>query len=180
MCGHRTPKPWRSGGSEMSPVIIRTAQDSDIARLAMMMRVSFSDTYGEAWQADDLPAVLSMPGTGARLALGDKDKPLGFYLWRQTLDEAELLLIAVRPEVRGTGLGRRLMQDMMGQARLQGVAQLFLEVREGNTSAQALYRSQGFELVGRRARYYRGRDGRAHDALTLRHDLVGCHQAHAR
>jgi [ribosomal protein S18]-alanine N-acetyltransferase len=164
----------------MIPATIRSALDSDIPRLAMMMRVSFSDTYGEAWQADDLPAVLSMPGTGARLAVSQDDKPLGFYLWRQTLDEAELLLIAVRPEVRGTGLGRRLMQDMMGQARGGGVAQLFLEVREGNSPALALYRSQGFEPVGRRARYYRSRDGRAHDALTLRYDLVGCHQAHAR
>ncbi len=164
----------------MKKACIRNAAEADIANIAMMMRVSFSDAYGEAWQADDLPAVLSMPGTSARLALGEADKPLGFYLWRQTLDEAELLLIAVRPEVRGTGLGRRLMQDMLGQARLQGVAQLFLEVRDGNNPALALYRSQGFEPIGRRARYYRGRDGRAHDALTLRHDLVGCHQAHAR
>jgi [ribosomal protein S18]-alanine N-acetyltransferase len=53
-------------------------------------------------------------------------------------------------------------------------------VREGNSPALALYRGQGFEYVGRRPRYYRGRDGRAHDALTLRHDLVGCHRAHAR
>jgi [ribosomal protein S18]-alanine N-acetyltransferase len=159
---------------------IHPAKATDTSRLAAMMRVSFSDTYGEAWQTDDLPAVLSMAGTSARLAVNASDKPMGFYLWRQTLDEAELLLIAVRPEARRTGLGRRLMQDLMAQARDGGVAQLFLEVREGNSPALALYRAAGFEPIGRRARYYRGRDGRAHDALTLRYDLAGCHQALAR
>jgi [ribosomal protein S18]-alanine N-acetyltransferase len=161
-------------------ITLRCAAAEDLATLAMMMRVSFTDTYGEAWQADDLPAVMSTGGTAARLAFNAATKPLGFYLWRQTLDEAELLLIAVRPEVRGTGLGRRLMQDLLAQARRSGVAQLFLEVREGNDPALRLYRSAGFEPVGRRARYYRGRDGRAHDALTLRYDLAGCHQALAR
>jgi [ribosomal protein S18]-alanine N-acetyltransferase len=159
---------------------IQPAKDTDTSRIAAMMRVSFSDVYGEAWQADDLPSVLSMPGTAARLALSPSDKPVGFYLWRQTLDEAELLLIAVRPEARRTGLGRKLMQDLLAQARSGGVAQLFLEVREGNSPAVALYRAAGFEPIGRRARYYRGRDGRAHDALTLRYDLAGCHQALAR
>lgn len=159
---------------------LRTANADDIRSIVALMRVSFSDIYGEAWQADDLPAVLAMAGTGARLATNANGKPLGFYLWRQTLDEAELLLIAVRPEVRSTGLGRRLMQDLMAQARESGVAQLFLEVREGNDPAVRLYRAAGFEAIGRRPRYYRGRDGRAHDALTLRYDLAGCHQALAR
>jgi [ribosomal protein S18]-alanine N-acetyltransferase len=163
-----------------SAITLRCAEAQDVRLLASMMKVSFTDTYGEAWQADDLPAVLSMGGTAARLACNAAAKPLGFYLWRQTLDEAELLLIAVRPEVRGTGLGRRLMQDLMAQARDSGVAQLFLEVREGNDPALGLYRSAGFEPIGRRARYYRGRDGRAHDAITLRYDLAGCHQALAR
>jgi [ribosomal protein S18]-alanine N-acetyltransferase len=161
-------------------ITLRCAEAKDVHLLASMMQVSFTDTYGEAWQADDLPAVLSMSGTVARLALNAATKPLGFYLWRQTLDEAELLLIAVRPEVRGTGLGRRLVQDLMAQARDSGVAQLFLEVREGNDPALGLYRSAGFEPIGRRARYYRGRDGRAHDAITLRYDLAGCYQALAR
>ncbi len=159
---------------------IRPAAQADTPRIAAIMRVSFSDVYGEAWQADDLPAVLAMPGTHARLAISLTHKPLGFYLWRQALDEAELLLIAVRPEVRGTGLGHQLMGDLLAQARMLGVTKLFLEVREGNSAALSLYQRSGFETVGRRARYYRGRDGRAHDALTLRHDLAGCQQALTR
>jgi [ribosomal protein S18]-alanine N-acetyltransferase len=161
-------------------IALRGSDANDLSTLAMMMRVSFSDAYGEAWQADDLPAVLSTSGTAARIAFNAAAKPLGFYLWRQTLDEAELLLIAVRPEARGAGLGRRLIQDLLAQARDSGVAQMFLEVREGNDPALRLYRAAGFDPIGRRARYYRGRDGRAHDALTMRYDLAGCHQALAR
>jgi [ribosomal protein S18]-alanine N-acetyltransferase len=164
----------------MSAIQLRAADTDDTPRLAAMMKLSFTDAYGEAWQADDLPAVLSMPGTHGRLAFNAAQKPLGFYLWRQALDEAELLLIAVRPEVRGTGLGRRLMEDLIAEAQNRGVIKLFLEVREGNHPALALYRATGFETVGRRPRYYRSRDGRAYDALTLRHDLAGCHQRQAR
>jgi [ribosomal protein S18]-alanine N-acetyltransferase len=161
-------------------ITLRRAATTDTAHIAALMSVSFNDGYGEAWQSDDLPAVLAMPGTAARLALTKDGAALGFTLWRQTLDEAELLLIAVRPDVRRLGLGRVLMSDLLASARHTGVREMFLEVREGNSPALHLYRSEGFETVGRRSAYYKAKDGTRYDALTLRCQLGGCQQAVAR
>lgn len=78
-------------------------------------------------------------------------------------DELELLDIAVDETCRRRGLGRRLLERVFHEAHERGCVRAFLEVREGNLPALALYGSLGFEQSGRRRRYYA--DGE--DALLL-------------
>ena len=76
-------------------------------------------------------------------------------------DEAELLILAVDPDVQRLGLASRMMRCVM--SALQGVAdQLFLEVRESNTRAINFYEQLGFNCLGERPNYYPaiGRRGR--------------------
>ena len=91
---------------------------------------------------------------------------LGFAVWSQVLDEAELLDIGVAPACRRQGLGQRLLDAVMAAARTQGAQRLLLEVRAGNLAAQALYQRAGFQLSGRRKGYYPAVGGRE-DGLVM-------------
>lgn len=77
--------------------------------------------------------------------------------------EAEVHTIGVAPHAQGHGLGRRLLAGLLAHADALG-AVTFLEVRTDNRPALALYRSEGFEVVGTRRRYYAS----GADAYTMR------------
>lgn len=79
--------------------------------------------------------------------------------------EGDIQTIAVAPRARRNGLGRVLMNAMIGEARSRGAREIFLEVRADNPGAQALYLSLGFEEIGVRPQYYQP-DGV--DALVMR------------
>jgi ribosomal-protein-alanine N-acetyltransferase len=68
--------------------------------------------------------------------------------------EGDIQTIAVAEDTRGHGLGRTLMQALLGEARKRGVREVFLEVRADNPTAHRLYERLGFEDVGVRKGYY--------------------------
>ena len=68
--------------------------------------------------------------------------------------EGEITRIAVLPEYRRLGLGKKLMEAMIDRARELSLETMFLEVRESNIPAISLYESFGFSTVGRRPDYY--------------------------
>ncbi len=70
-------------------------------------------------------------------------------------DELHIANLAVAPEFRRLGLGRRLLEHMLRRAAADGLRSATLEVRVGNQAAQALYTSFGFQEVARRRGYYR-------------------------
>ncbi|MGH2463628.1 MAG: ribosomal protein S18-alanine N-acetyltransferase [Candidatus Limnocylindria bacterium] len=70
------------------------------------------------------------------------------------VDEAHITTFAVHPGWRRQGIGRRLMDALLIVASEMGAARMTLEVRISNLAAQALYRAYGFEIAGRRERYY--------------------------
>jgi ribosomal-protein-alanine acetyltransferase len=82
-------------------------------------------------------------------------------------DEGEILNLAVAPAGRRNGLGRALVQHILEALTARGVRQVYLEVRESNAPARALYAAQGFKEVGRRQQYYRRP---VEDAIVLRLD----------
>ena len=68
--------------------------------------------------------------------------------------EAELLTIAVHPDMQGQGLGQKMLDQVIEQAQRHQAEQVFLEVRESNHSAIALYERAGFCQLGQRNNYY--------------------------
>lgn len=70
------------------------------------------------------------------------------------LDEAHITNIAVLPEMRGQGIGRRLLNGLLRIARRAGAEGITLEVRPSNSVALALYESMGFKKAGVRKKYY--------------------------
>ncbi len=136
-----------------------------------VMRAGFDPQFGEAWSAAQLSGTLGMAGSFARQALAADDAACGFTLCRSAGPEVELLLIAVTPAARGRGLGLLLLEAACKDALQRGASDLFLEVRENNLGARALYRKAGFRDVGRRADYYAGSSGRRFAAITMRRHL---------
>gem|GEM_PF-103957 len=85
------------------------------------------------------------------------------------LDEAHVANIAVHPDFRHLGIGRKLLARGLLDAVAGGATQSFLEVRRGNLNAQTLYQEFGYEVVGVRVGYYS--DNRE-DALLMTLDPI--------
>lgn len=80
------------------------------------------------------------------------------------IDEAHIGTIAIHPDYRRQGIGRKLLAEALLSIEKEGAKQAFLEVRRSNESAQAMYQKFGFEVVGVRPRYYKDNN---EDALLL-------------
>ncbi len=78
----------------------------------------------------------------------------GMIVMWMILDEAHIGTIAVHPDYRRMGIGRKLLAEALLTAAREKAKQAFLEVRRSNTAALGLYISFGFEVVGMRPRYY--------------------------
>lgn len=142
--------------------------EADLLALDAVMGVmddSFDPAFGEAWTGPQCAGLLPMPGVWLSLA-SDETEVVGFALARVVAGEAELLLLAVKRDSQGRGVGQSLLDRFTSIAKSRGAHRLHLEVREGNRAIR-LYKSAGFSEVGRRRNYYNGRDGEVYDALTL-------------
>jgi ribosomal-protein-alanine N-acetyltransferase len=137
---------------------VRAARPADAEAIALLA----GGALPEAWTTASFRAALARRESRAFVAHVGGEL-VGFALALRSADQAELLSLAVVPSQRRRGLGRKLLDALLAALRADGAAQLYLEVRCSNQPALALYTSSGFEVAGRRARYYR--DGE--DALTL-------------
>lgn len=95
----------------------------------------------------------------------------GFALGRVTLDEAEILTLAVNPSAQRQGEGRKCLSAFEDIAQKQGATRIFLEVAATNTAAVSLYTSAGFKQVGRRESYYQSASKYPIDALVMKKTL---------
>ncbi len=144
----------------------------DIDRIMDVMAEAFDPEYGEAWNRRQITDSIVLPLTNYYLITATGKTPdeneiaAGFALTRSAPGEEELLLIGVRPSARGAGLGRRLLDRFMSEAKRRGAEKVFLEMR-ANNPAEHLYRSAGFEPIGQRKDYYLMRDGKRIDAITF-------------
>jgi ribosomal protein S18 acetylase RimI-like enzyme len=140
----------------MPAVTIRLATTDDAAAIATVLR-AFQAEYEEAapeqdWWAGriaelmdtgDSAVVLLDPGTG--------EPPVGVAYLRfrpslyQDAPEAYLAELYVRPDLRGQGLGRRLLTAAMDHAVDRGATYLDLSTTSADTAAVALYESLGFD-----------------------------------
>lgn len=152
-------------------VRVESGDSRDLDDVMTVMRAAFGDRYGEAWTRSQCAGILPMSGVVMRIARdAEGGGAIGFSLVRSIAGESELLLLAVLPGWHREGIGTRLLDDFIDRARLDGLARVHLEVRDGNP-AVAMYRAAGFVPVGRRRNYYRGLDGLRFDALTYALDL---------
>lgn len=93
---------------------------------------------------------------------------LGFLIAQHLAPEWELENLVVAPNARRQGIGKRLLQALLDEAHKINSSSVFLEARESNAPARALYEQAGFEQTGRRAFYY---TNPSEDAILYRQSL---------
>jgi [ribosomal protein S18]-alanine N-acetyltransferase len=145
------------------PFRIRSAAPADAGSLVAIERRAFSDP----WSEGSFREALSSPWTFGLVA--DTSRGVaGYLIGREVAGTGEVLNLAVAPEFRRRGIGGALLGAGLVAFRRRKVDEVFLEVRESNISAQALYIGHGFRPVGQRASYYRNP---REDALVLRLEM---------
>lgn len=120
---------------------IRRGENGDLYQIEAIQAASPEAPHWEA--ADYLQYELRVAMEGDAVA--------GFLAWRTVAEgEHEILNLAVAPEFRRRGVGRRLLRSLLDECR----GTVFLEVRESNRAALELYQSSGFHAISRRPGYY--------------------------
>lgn len=152
---------------------IRPLTLADLDQIMMLERLCFPhDPWTRHMYVQDLTEnalatylVAELPGAGASSVTSVRDQePVGqtaaagiiawggFWL---LVDEAHISTVATHPAWRGCGLGIYMMLALLDAAQARGAVRSTLEVRADNTPAQNLYAKLGYEVAGRRKRYYR-------------------------
>lgn len=160
--------PGRGAGGATRITARRLAPDSARAMWELERRC-----FSLPWSEEQCRAAFQQPSFAA-FGLRDGDRLVAYIsLYLVAAPEAasytpcgelEILNLAVDPQARRRGLGRRLLGLALQAGRKMGMQKAILEVREHNVPALALYRACGFVPAGRRPRYYADT---GEDALVL-------------
>jgi ribosomal-protein-alanine N-acetyltransferase len=129
-------------------ITLRAAGRDDLPLLAGLEHFCQPYPWGPRRLAEELDhpdAIVVCAWDDARL--------MGFLVLRLVAGELWIFNIGTHPRHRREGIGDLLMARATSTAAAMGVP-LWLEVREGNTSAVRLYQKHGMKVVGRRPRYY--------------------------
>jgi ribosomal-protein-alanine N-acetyltransferase len=146
-------------------VMIRSARRDDVDDVVEIERHAFSDP----WSANSFRGLFGNPLVHFAVAEDSiTGRVLAYVVTWFVADEGEIANLAVADEARRTGVGARLLDHALDVAKERRCAVVFLEVRESNVAARSLYTSRGFEVAGRRSKYYRKP---VEDALVLRRGL---------
>lgn len=132
-------------------MIIRAAEQLDIDAIVRVENACFSTP----WSIDAIKhEICENKLADFMIACDEENNIIGYIGIWTLLDECQINKIAVMPEKRKIGIGKTILNHVIELTRDMGVKSWYLEVRESNTAAQALYRSAGFSSVGTRKNYY--------------------------
>jgi ribosomal-protein-alanine N-acetyltransferase len=134
----------------MPEVTFRKMKEMDLEDVVKMENEAFSDP----WSYDSFKSDLENEKSWPIVALHN-DTIVGYSTLYIVAGELQIGNFAVATLFRRQGIGKKMMDEILKIALERGCDSIYLEVRESNEPAQALYHSFGFEAVGRRMGYYR-------------------------
>ena len=142
-------------------MIERINSPADLDGVLAIEDASFNNPTTREWYEREL----ERPDVCFIYVLRTAEQPVAaFCAFWLVADQVHINNLAVRPELRGRGLGTQLVKAVIAEAADLGAAVLTLEVRASNTPALQLYRSAGFTQEGLRKNYY---TNPVEDALVL-------------
>jgi ribosomal-protein-alanine N-acetyltransferase len=149
--------------------MIRKMTVDDVPAVVELDRRSFSLPWPERsfrFELTDNPA--------SRCWVAELDgQVIGMIVVWLIVEEAHVATLATHPDYRRQGIGKRLLAQTLIELMREGARSSFLEVRASNVPAQAMYRKFGYEVTGRRRRYYRDND---EDAILMSLDSLRAEQ----
>src|SRR5205807_362609 len=153
-------------------MIIRPAIPDD---LPLILEIAQQSATAAQWTSVEYARMLTNSSLSARLVLvigeeGTSRMVHGFLVAKEIAGEWEIENLAVHESQRRRGLGLRLLREFLEQVRLRQAKAIFLEVRESNAAARALYEQCTFSEAGRRRSYYQNPQ---EDALILKFSFFG-------
>ena len=158
-------RPAAPGLMPQVAIRIRPALAEDLDAIHSIEVASFADP----WKRDGFRDLIL--GGNATVVVAESDRGIvGFAVSYAAADEAEIANVAVSKTARRSGTGRALIDHVISDAQRRGATMVFLEVRESNAAARALYAARGFVELARRAAYY---ENPREDAVVMRLDIVG-------
>jgi ribosomal-protein-alanine N-acetyltransferase len=125
-------------------------READLDEVLAIERVSFPT----AWTRDNFLYELRDNRFARNLALRAGGRLAGYACLWVLEDELKINNIAVRPDLRGSGLGHTLLRACLELGVAEHCAEATLEVRPTNLVARRLYERYGFRETGRRPGYY--------------------------
>jgi len=132
---------------------VRPATSADIPALMALEKRAVTASH---WSLEQYEAAFSETGPDRIVIVIEEECGVrGFLVARAVDREWEIENVAVAGPVRRRGLGTRLLSEFLDLARERGAQAVFLEVRDSNLAARALYEKWAFVETGRRALYYR-------------------------
>lgn len=131
-----------------------------VAQVAELEKLCFADPWSQMSIESELRSIWSY-----WLVAVQDDQVVGYIGSQSTVDETDVMNIAVHPQWRRRGIGESLINSLIGELKNRGSHALTLEVRASNAPAIGLYEKLGFTQVGCRKNYYRNPK---EDALILR------------
>lgn len=141
---------------------IRDASNRDLPQIVEIERLSFDNP----WTRDSFLRELSLPFSRTIVAImtnGTTEAVAGYLCRWLVADECHVLNVAVHPAARRGGIGGRLMEDAISDAKREKARFVTLEVRRSNVAARSLYRKLSFEERRLRKNYY----GSGEDAIVM-------------
>ncbi len=148
-------------------MIVRPATAADIP---VMMALERGAATAAHWMPAEYERIFTL-GQTPRVALliHEGGEVLGFLVARALGSDWEIENVAIAAEARRRGLGLRLISEFLNVAHSRSASAVFLEVRESNIAARALYQKAAFRQVGRRQAYY---NHPVEDAVVYRRDFA--------
>ena len=147
-------------------LVIRKAQQSDIAALSEFAIKTYSAAFGHTFSDADLAAHLKRslsPINFSRIIDDDVvllaevgDRIIGYVQFGAANSSSdddkdqELRRLYVHPEFQNQGYGTSLMEAALRHPRMNGARRIYLDVWEHNHGAQRFYRRYGFDVIGTR------------------------------
>ena len=145
-------------------VRIRPMRIEDLEQVQSIDQISFSSPWPENAYRFELLENRRALSWVAEIGAEPGDHPdepssnplvVGVVVVWLIVDEVHIATLAVHPDYRGLRIGRQLVAEALKSGIQKDAVLATLEVRAQNAPAQVLYRHFGFEVVGRRLRYYK-------------------------
>ena len=141
-------------------MMITEMNTAHVAQVAQLEKLCFADPWSEKSVASELENKWAL-----WLVAVEDDRVVGYIGSQTSIDETDVMNVAVHPDCRRRGIAEALIMELVEQLKQKGSHALMLEVRASNAPAIALYEKLGFTEIGRRKNYYRNP---REDALILR------------